>query len=790
MLTSQRDSTVTDVDSKSNSQSDVVVDHKLNKKRGRCFSRLFQVSSSSSSGRSRHAKKMSASSSSSLPDLNASPSATSAPHSRSTSTSEPSSKRVLRDVVSVDAAEMQQTDVIFVTSSPAESWKEELDKLATSIRLSGGGGGGGGNREDQWKDARNLASSIIRSWVIRPGHGSQSTVIAGPESFNEWNKRDFLSCPKCGGVLHQVATLACGHSFCRKCTNSLDHCYKCSRADNPSLNADQLRTNVTVSTLVEKWWADELKAVELRNAGNQAFCNQLYDQALDKYHLAAQSAPGDFTLLSNRSHCYSKMGKFEEALKDADQVIRLRPNWPKGYYRRAEALKGLGRHEDALLSLLHCAAMERSLMCDVRDDIAKALYGITSSVAKQKCHRIGDRTIAGAAGLASDTEDSSSSSSSEAAAALAATGRIVPSETEEEEDDDVLRQSPQRMMALSLHHQEIHPKLHQMVDRILSELERLQKWTPNISLRGADPAKVDISDFECTLCCRLMWQPVTTPCGHSFCRTCLDRCMDHKAACPLCQTSLENYLAERKQCLTEFLDYAMATYLPQEYADRSCIHDEEMKELASSHNIPIFICTMAYPTVKCPLHVFEPRYRLMIRRCMESGSRQFGMCSYVQDQPQGFAEFGTMLEVNDVEFFPDGRSVVDTVGGRRFRVLRRGVLDGYCTATVEFLVDQPVDPSRVEIVKTLHDRVRQEAQHWINSAPANLRQRILGHFGTMPDAEPDWMTLPNGPAWLWWLMAILPLNPKAQVATLSMTHIEKRLEAIQRGVAYVRQRTL
>lgn len=104
-----------------------------------------------------------------------------------------------------------------------------------------------------------------------------------------------------------------------------------------------------------------------------------------------------------------------------------------------------------------------------------------------------------------------------------------------------------------------------------------------------DPAKVDIVDFECTLCCRLMWQPVTTPCGHSFCRTCLDRCMDHKAACPLCQTSLEIYLAERKQCLTEFLDYAMATYLPNEYAERSILHDEEMKELASSHNVKLTI---------------------------------------------------------------------------------------------------------------------------------------------------------------------------------------------------------
>ena len=64
--------------------------------------------------------------------------------------------------------------------------------------------------------------------------------------------------------------------------------------------------------------------------------------------------------------------------------------------------------------------------------------------------------------------------------------------------------------------------------------------------------------------------------------------------------------------------------------------------------IPIFICTMAYPTVRCPLHVFEPRYRLMIRRCMETGSRQFGMCAYDAQQPHGFAQYGTMLEVRDV----------------------------------------------------------------------------------------------------------------------------------------------
>lgn len=33
----------------------------------------------------------------------------------------------------------------------------------------------------------------------------------------------------------------------------------------------------------------------------------------------------------------------------------------------------MARQEDALISLLHCAAMERSLLNEVRDDIAKVL---------------------------------------------------------------------------------------------------------------------------------------------------------------------------------------------------------------------------------------------------------------------------------------------------------------------------------------------------------------------------------------------------------------------------------
>lgn len=55
-----------------------------------------------------------------------------------------------------------------------------------------------------------------------------------------------------------------------------------------------------------------------------------------------------------------------------------------------------------------------------------------------------------------------------------------------------------------------------------------------------------------------------------------------------------------------------------------------------------------------------------------------------------FVDYGCMLQIRSVHFLPDGRSVVDTIGGKRFRVLSRGMRDGYCIANIEYLEDMRV----------------------------------------------------------------------------------------------------
>jgi Lon protease-like protein len=266
--------------------------------------------------------------------------------------------------------------------------------------------------------------------------------------------------------------------------------------------------------------------------------------------------------------------------------------------------------------------------------------------------------------------------------------------------------------------------------------------------------------------------------------------MDHGSSCPLCKSSLVDYLADRRQVTTRSIIDILEQYFPDEFVERQKHFDNEMSELArmgtdSQYEIPIFVCTTAFPTIRCPLHIFEPKYRLMIRRCMESGSRQFGMCVRFDGSTneEDYSDYGCMLEIRDVQFFPDGRSVVDTVGGKRFKIVSRGQLDGYFTAKVEYLTEiEPATEQEKQEVETLSGEVYSEARDWFSKhCTEMMTARIRQRFGDFPEASAV-----HGP-WTWWLTAVLPLQPKAQVSIMSMRSCKQRLLALRRVLNYVKR---
>jgi Lon protease-like protein len=215
------------------------------------------------------------------------------------------------------------------------------------------------------------------------------------------------------------------------------------------------------------------------------------------------------------------------------------------------------------------------------------------------------------------------------------------------------------------------------------------------------------AELDCHICYLLLHDPMTTPCGHTFCRQCLLRSSDHATnpACPTCRSPV--LLPTSQNTPTNILiDKLIRTLFPSAAAERAACEGLERHASCSGIDTPIFICTLALPSVTCFLHIFEPRYRLMLRRCM-AGDRKFGMVlprscitpRYIEETqqmqyitppedhgelPTGsramFMRYGTMLEILGIQMLPDGRSLVETVGRERFSIHEWSVRDGYVVA--------------------------------------------------------------------------------------------------------------
>ncbi|CAL4943683.1 unnamed protein product [Urochloa decumbens] len=98
---------------------------------------------------------------------------------------------------------------------------------------------------------------------------------------------------------------------------------------------------------IEDKLSDEDRKAQLKLHGGQAVARKDYAGASKFYAEAIMLDPADATLYSNRSLCHLKIGEARNALVDADACISLRPEWPKGYYRKGAAHMSLKEYKEA-----------------------------------------------------------------------------------------------------------------------------------------------------------------------------------------------------------------------------------------------------------------------------------------------------------------------------------------------------------------------------------------------------------------------------------------------------------
>ncbi|RSL88347.1 hypothetical protein CDV31_016073 [Fusarium ambrosium] len=199
------------------------------------------------------------------------------------------------------------------------------------------------------------------------------------------------------------------------------------------------------------------------------------------------------------------------------------------------------------------------------------------------------------------------------------------------------------------------------------------------------------AEMDCQICYALFYDPLTTPCGHTFCRSCLVRILDHSRYCPICRRpmAINPVLSQNSSPSNETITRIIEAFWLDEVHARKEALDAERASQMQDFDLPLFVCTLSFPRMPTFLHIFEPRYRLMIRRAFE-GDRTFGMV--LPKRPQhpddvDFHDLGTLLRIVNISYYPDGRSLIETVGLSRFRVRSHSYLDGYTVAKTERVDD-------------------------------------------------------------------------------------------------------
>jgi Lon protease-like protein len=116
--------------------------------------------------------------------------------------------------------------------------------------------------------------------------------------------------------------------------------------------------------------------------------------------------------------------------------------------------------------------------------------------------------------------------------------------------------------------------------------------------------------------------------------------------------------------------------------------------VSATARLPLFpLGTVLFPGVLLPLHVFEERYRQLVRDLLAAPheDRRFGVVAIREGREVGVAgvralhRVGCVARVRRVEPYDDGRFDIVTSGSQRFRLGRLAEGKAYLQADVELL---------------------------------------------------------------------------------------------------------
>ena len=137
--------------------------------------------------------------------------------------------------------------------------------------------------------------------------------------------------------------------------------------------------------------------------------------------------------------------------------------------------------------------------------------------------------------------------------------------------------------------------------------------------------------------------------------------------------------------------------------------------------VPLFpLNAVVFPGVATPLHIFEPRYRALVRHLLDIDQvfdRVFGIIAIREGYEvgehgmQSAHRVGTLVQLTEVDAYDDGRFDIEVLGRQRLRVLESEQTSGeFLRGEIELLpdVDEPGAVDAAERARATFEEYRLE----------------------------------------------------------------------------------
>ncbi|KAI7865515.1 PUA-like domain-containing protein [Spinellus fusiger] len=317
--------------------------------------------------------------------------------------------------------------------------------------------------------------------------------------------------------------------------------------------------------------------------------------------------------------------------------------------------------------------------------------------------------------------------------------------------------------------------------------------------------------LECHCCSHIVNDPITTHCGHTFCRLCVLQMKVSTGNCLTCSRPLPNYIKLESQAYNytlESVKYALKTtgslpyYNTMNTSHLSSASWQESDITLFAHN------NIILPHQASRLAVFTPQQLHQLRRAIVPSSRYNGIClAVVHKGLPNVAHYGTLVKVISVEHRQDA-IILDIIGLERFKVNSYYSENDLMIANIEVQNDEEYTSQQSRGIYCDDNEYIQALSAFgfispTNNTANNIHQQILSmasashatslNLSTEGLLGSVWfknMQSLHGPLpspkeksrLCWWVAAVLPSSAAEKYALLCIESQAERLEVLSRSL--------